>query len=443
MRSNAILALAVLGLASPLAAQQGALLVGYAPDCRAQPSAFLYECAGWGIAAVDEATGARLPDVVAPQSGEYELTYFTLDDRCDIQAGDQLFQGETGDYVGLFRPYGKDHVDAAWFTFPIASRPSEILLDDFSYVHVFDQRSGDLLQTVDKTHLGFSAGAIVGGMQLLDDRIYLFANVGSAGVSTGFQVKRLDGATRELDSLFNLQRTVFVDSQTYALLPLQLGANSAGELVAWETVSGPGGYTYQLERFDIRTGLYLGTVSTGIAPTPASAGVSFFDGLFYSGWTPTPGSSATPQIHRYSADTGREVLPPWSLQGASFVTQPLARRTCTPDNRVLRLNQGRFEVAASFRTPAGDSGDARAAGPRTAQSGQLWFFSKSNPELTVKVLDGCASNGSYWVFLAGLTNLAVEVTVTDTTTGNRRTYGNAQGQMFAPIEDTAAFAVCP
>ncbi|MGE5232499.1 MAG: hypothetical protein ACM3OB_00150 [Acidobacteriota bacterium] len=446
MRWKAFLAVAFLGLTGSQVSRSSSLLVGYSPECRPRSPTFpIYECSGWGVAAFDEATGQRLPDVIAPQSGEFEGTDVVVNDRCDLQAADQIFQGETGDYVGLFRPYGKDHVDNAWFYSPMMSRPSEILLDDFNSLHIFSQQTGELIQTIDKASLGLpSLGPpnYSESAQLLEDKIYLSADFQNFGVNTGYEVKRLDGATRAVDPSFHLQSSVFVDPQHQQLSLVRLGVNSAGELVAWEQLTGAGGYSYQLERFDPHTGLFLGTVRTGIAPsTTQNAGASFFGGLFYAGWSILQTGSA--QIHRYSAESGLEVQPAWEFGEAGYVSPPLARRDCTPDNRALRLQQGRFEVTASFRTPAGQTGDARAVGPRSNDSGQMWFFDKSNAELVVKVLDGCASSGNYWVFLAGLTNLQVEVTVTDTTTGNHRTYSNPQGQPFVPVQDTAAFAACP
>ncbi|HYH44927.1 MAG TPA: hypothetical protein VEG34_04530, partial [Thermoanaerobaculia bacterium] len=61
----------------------------------------------------------------------------------------------------------------------------------------------------------------------------------------------------------------------------------------------------------------------------------------------------------------------------------------------------------------------------------------------VKVLNGCALNGRYWVFAGGLTNVRAVLTVTDTQTGARKQYTNPQGAPFQPVQDTGAFAGCP
>ncbi len=119
-----------------------------------------------------------------------------------------------------------------------------------------------------------------------------------------------------------------------------------------------------------------------------------------------------------------------------------AAASCVPDPTALCLNNGRFRVAATFLTPDGRSGNGQTV-PETSDTGLFWFFSASNIEAIVKVVNGCAFNDRYWVFAAGLTNVQVVLTVTDTSTGETRTYTNPQGTPFAAIQDTNAFAACP
>ena len=72
-----------------------------------------------------------------------------------------------------------------------------------------------------------------------------------------------------------------------------------------------------------------------------------------------------------------------------------------------------------------------------------WFFDPANVESFVKVLDACAINQHYWVFLAGLTDVQVSVRVTDTDTGEVWTYSKELGAVFEPVLDTSALPVCP
>jgi hypothetical protein len=60
----------------------------------------------------------------------------------------------------------------------------------------------------------------------------------------------------------------------------------------------------------------------------------------------------------------------------------------------------------------------------------------------VKVLTGCSVNGGYWFFASGLTNVGVQINVTDTLTGVNKPYSNTLGTPFEPIQDTSAFP-CP
>ena len=114
---------------------------------------------------------------------------------------------------------------------------------------------------------------------------------------------------------------------------------------------------------------------------------------------------------------------------------------CLANEKTLCLRDGRFELRATFVGPEG-LGQAKAE-PLTPDTGFLYFFRRENIEIIAKVLDGCGVNQQRWVFLAGLTNLRVEVTVRDTETGAINRYSNSEGTPFQPVQDTAAFACEP
>jgi hypothetical protein len=76
--------------------------------------------------------------------------------------------------------------------------------------------------------------------------------------------------------------------------------------------------------------------------------------------------------------------------------------------------------------------------PVTADTGYLWFFTETNVELIVKVLDGRSVNGHFWVFYGALSNVQYTIRVTDTETGAIRTYENPSGTL-ASHADTSAF----
>jgi len=75
---------------------------------------------------------------------------------------------------------------------------------------------------------------------------------------------------------------------------------------------------------------------------------------------------------------------------------------------------------------------------RHAPAGYFWFFTAANVETMLKVIDGRALNGHFWVLFGALSDVLYTVTVTDTATGAAKTYTNPSGQ-FASIADTSAF----
>src|SRR5260370_12510264 len=132
----------------------------------------------------------------------------------------------------------------------------------------------------------------------------------------------------------------------------------------------------------------------------------------------------------FSADdglTGREL---WAL--------PLGGPGgCLPGATALCLAADRFKLEAFWRDFQGNSGAGQAR-PLTGDTGTFWFFSSDNVEVIVKVLDGRALDGHFWVFYGALSNVEYSLTVTDTATGVTRRYFNPLGQL-ASVGDTTAF----
>lgn len=117
---------------------------------------------------------------------------------------------------------------------------------------------------------------------------------------------------------------------------------------------------------------------------------------------------------------------------------------CQPDATTHCLNDGRFRVQVEFDAGNGLEGMGTAILP-SDDSGEFWFFNPNNTELLVKVLDACSDPdfNSFWVFAAGLTNVEVEITVTDTLTNEMKPFTNELGDVFQTITDTQAFLTCP
>ena len=111
------------------------------------------------------------------------------------------------------------------------------------------------------------------------------------------------------------------------------------------------------------------------------------------------------------------------------------------DNDTLCLNDGRFKVEVAWQIPDGTTGVGQAT-RLTSDTGTFAFFNPANLELMVKVLNACAVNQKFWVFAGGLTNVRVELTVTDTQTEAEKTYISGMSTPFQPLQDTSAFS-CP
>ena len=114
--------------------------------------------------------------------------------------------------------------------------------------------------------------------------------------------------------------------------------------------------------------------------------------------------------------------------------------SCRVDEETTCLQNSRFEVKANWWKADGEAGAANVVGEGTDDSGLFRFFDPENWEILVKVLDGCGINGRTWVLGASTTDLGYRIVVTDTVTGESRSYENEPGQPAPAIVDTKAFA---
>ena len=121
---------------------------------------------------------------------------------------------------------------------------------------------------------------------------------------------------------------------------------------------------------------------------------------------------------------------------------------CVRDADTACLLANRFEVEVDWQTSS-SSGVGQVmsfGGQRTENEESVfwWFFSPTNFEMGVKVLNACVPflGNKYWVFVSGLTDQGWTVHVRDTQTGATRTYANAVGHLSTTFADTGAFN-CP
>jgi len=121
--------------------------------------------------------------------------------------------------------------------------------------------------------------------------------------------------------------------------------------------------------------------------------------------------------------------------------QPAA---CQPGPETLCLLDDRFEIQVDWRNPRPpfDSGTGRAI-QGTRETGYFWFFSPSNVELVLKMIDARAlpseqGGGHFWVFYGALSDVEYDITVRDTVTDAVKTYSNEGGNICGQA-DTQAF----
>ena len=116
--------------------------------------------------------------------------------------------------------------------------------------------------------------------------------------------------------------------------------------------------------------------------------------------------------------------------------EDVEKAACAPGTASLCLAGSRFQVQLTWKDFSGKTGVGQAV-PLTGDTGYFWFTSPDNVEVVVKILDGRALNGHFWVFYGALSNLEYTITVIDTQTGARKTYTNPP-KKFGSQGDTVA-----
>ena len=102
----------------------------------------------------------------------------------------------------------------------------------------------------------------------------------------------------------------------------------------------------------------------------------------------------------------------------------------------------RFSIAIVGISNHPTDGQATPARFGSRETAFFWFYSDQNYEVMLKVLNGCAVNGKWWVFAGALTNQAYHIAVHDSVSGTRKDYTNNEGTNAAAITDINAFP-CP
>ena len=114
---------------------------------------------------------------------------------------------------------------------------------------------------------------------------------------------------------------------------------------------------------------------------------------------------------------------------------------CVADAETLCL-AGRFSARVAFKGLDGLSRPGTVMPTPSGGSGLFWLTTPESLELLVRVADGCAANGRFWLYTGPATSLGFVLTVTDTETGKVRVYFNPQGTQAAAVADLGAFGEC-
>lgn len=110
---------------------------------------------------------------------------------------------------------------------------------------------------------------------------------------------------------------------------------------------------------------------------------------------------------------------------------------CVPQTTPLVFDGG-YNVRMCYETSEGTLGEGKAGVWASGQSGLLWFFTRDNAEVLIKVLDGCGFNNHRWVYVAPVTDLAFNLYVIDSQ-GNTWSHHNRLGDTASTRSDNEAF----
>jgi hypothetical protein len=181
--------------------------------------------------------------------------------------------------------------------------------------------------------------------------------------------------------------------------------------------------------------LTLGSYAADLETEPAvsAGGLGSFAAVWTSSGYPPP---IFPLPIPFPTPPGRDG------SGGGVFGRAFSSLTCAAGSEVLCLENGRFQARVSWKNPfTGETGTGKTL-PLTGDTGAFWFFDPNNLELMLKVLDGRAVNGYFWLFYGSLSNVEYTLTLTDTVTGKAKTYHNAPFQ-FGSQADVTAFQAPP
>lgn len=338
-------------------------------------------------------------------------------------------------------------------------------------------QTGDVLYKRLQAKTADIAPASNPGARYFAEALYLAADDAAAGndlnnVSTrelsfdgSFNPTLLD-VTKQGKSALEVWREI---DPSVAIASLDLSGDGRFQLATKVIDNGNGTWRYEYALYNMNSHLGARRFSIPIPAGTQVTNIGFHDVDYHSGeafegedWEATVGGGVVVwQTESEASNPNANALrfgttynfwfdankPPTSATAAiapfrasSFLSAGVLSRGPGADTSML-LRNGRFRVEAMFRQPQGQLTSAHAV-QLTDDTGYFWFFVSSNVELVVKALNGCGVNGRFWIFSAGLTNVEVDLKVTDLVSGQIKHYTNPLGTAYPPKLDTNAFATC-
>lgn len=243
---------------------------------------------------------------------------------------------------------------------------------------------------------------------------------------------RLDGAPASLVlPLIDHGMTKTVDPTTYDPIGRTSTFSVTDERAThWYRVAPfSGTHTLQWRFYTPSGGLYFASDPTAF--TGDGGTWSFWDAMYIAG-------------HDAASITGQWRVDAYAdgqfLVSDAFTINSNILAVCTPSD--LCLFNHRFAVSLSAR----DQRSGRTAvGQPLPENDLFGYFSLpaltgdlQNPEVFVKILDGRAWTGKFWVFYGGLTDVELTINILDTITGVTKQYKKSPGSLCGGA-DTSAF----
>ena len=227
----------------------------------------------------------------------------------------------------------------------------------------------------------------------------------------------------------NGHRWVFVAPVTTLAFNLRVDETATGEY--WEHKNPRGGATAttksDITAFPCSSAASAASVADGGEDHDGIAGVDLVD----SGLPAAPASTLLTAVDPVSRSPVRVSLPIAAGGDAECEPQPVRelRGGYTVNMCVehIRDDETVVEVVKDYDLDS-------------EQSAILYFFDRNNAEVLIKVLDGCGINGHRWVFVAPVTTLAFNLSITPPDGGTPWTHQNRLNQTAAAKSDIKAFA---